>query len=382
MWKLKIAEGGNSPYIFSKNNFCGRQIWEFDPEAGTDEEKAQVEEARRRFWENRYGRAKGASDLLYQFQFLREKNFKQTIPRVKIEDGEEISYEAATAALRRSVRLFTALQATDGHWCAENSGVNFYFPPLNEDGGWGLHIEGHSMMFCTVLNYIQMRLLGEGPDGGKEKACERARKWILDHGGATSISSWGKTWLAILGVYEWDGCNPMPPEFFVFPTMFPMHPGKMFCYCRLTFMPMSYLYGKRFVGSITPLLLEIRQEIYNQPYSLINWSSIRHLCAPEDNYYPHGTTQKLLWDTLHNLCEPLARRWPFSKIRDKALKLTMDHIHYEDVSSCYITIGCVEKPLNMLACWVDDPNGDAFKKHLARIPDYLWMGEDGMKMQV
>lgn len=36
----------------------------------------------------------------------------------------------------------------------------------------------------------------------------------------------------------------------------------------------------------------------------------------------------------------------------------------------------------MLACWVEDPNGDYFKKHLARIPDYLWVAEDGMKMQV
>ncbi|XVF58149.1 hypothetical protein PTKIN_Ptkin07bG0040000 [Pterospermum kingtungense] len=59
----------------------------------------------------------------------------------------------------------------------------------------------------------------------------------------------------------------------------------------------------------------------------------------------------------------------------------MDHIHYEDESSRYITHGCVQKPLYMLACWVEDPNGIYFKKHLARITDYLWVGEDGMKMQ-
>jgi hypothetical protein len=33
MWMLKIAEGGKYPYIFSTNNFVGRQIWEFDPQA-------------------------------------------------------------------------------------------------------------------------------------------------------------------------------------------------------------------------------------------------------------------------------------------------------------------------------------------------------------
>ncbi|KAI7998716.1 hypothetical protein LOK49_LG10G00916 [Camellia lanceoleosa] len=36
----------------------------------------------------------------------------------------------------------------------------------------------------------------------------------------------------------------------------------------------------------------------------------------------------------------------------------------------------------MLSCWVEDPNGDYFKKHLARIPDYIWVAEDGIKMQV
>ncbi|OMP11709.1 Terpenoid cyclases/protein prenyltransferase alpha-alpha toroid, partial [Corchorus olitorius] len=51
-------------------------------------------------------------------------------------------------------------------------------------------------MFGTVLNYICLRLLGEEADGGQNDACARGRKWILDHGGATAIPSWGKFWLA------------------------------------------------------------------------------------------------------------------------------------------------------------------------------------------
>jgi len=38
--------------------------------------------------------------------------------------------------------------------------------------------------------------------------------------------------------------------------------------------------------------------------------------------------------------------------------------------------------LNTICCWVEDPNSDAFKHHLARIPDFLWLSEDGMKAQV
>ncbi|CAI0420778.1 unnamed protein product [Linum tenue] len=155
----------------------------------------------------------------------------------------------------------------------------------------------------------------------------------------------------------------------------------MLCYCRLTYMSMSYFYGKKFVGRITPQLLKIRREIYNQPYEQINWGGVRHLCAKEDNYYPHGVTQKLLWDALYNFVEPLLSRWTFKRLRAKALHRTMEHIHYEDENSRYITIGVVEKSLNMLACWVDDPNGLAFIKHLARISDYFWLGEDGMNLQ-
>jgi beta-amyrin synthase len=67
----------------------------------------------------------------------------------------------------------------------------------NEDGGWGFHIESHSMMLCTALNYVSLRLLGEEPEGGKDGAVAKARKWILDHGGVTMISIWGKYFLSV-----------------------------------------------------------------------------------------------------------------------------------------------------------------------------------------
>ncbi|CBI18385.3 unnamed protein product, partial [Vitis vinifera] len=346
MWRLKVADGGNDPYIYSTNNFVGRQIWEFDPDYGTTEERAEVESARENFWKNRF-QVKPSSDLLWRMQFLREKNFKQTIPQAKVGDGEEITYETATTAVRRGAHFFSALQASDGHWPAENAGPLYFLPPLvmclyitghldtifpgeyhkeilrylychqNEDGGWGLHIEGHSTMFCTTLSYICMRILGEGRDGGRDNACARGRKWILDRGGVTSIPSWGKTWLSIFGLFDWSGSNPMPPEFWLFPSRLPMHPAKMWCYSRLVYMPMSYLYGKRFVGTITPLVLELREELFLQAYNEINWKKVRHLCAKEDLYYPHPLIQDLMWDSLYICTEPLLTRWPFNKLRQK-----------------------------------------------------------------
>ncbi|KAF7148720.1 hypothetical protein RHSIM_Rhsim03G0270300 [Rhododendron simsii] len=42
---------------------------------------------------------------------------------------------------------------------------------------------------------------------------------------------------------------------------------------------------------------------------------------------------------------------------------------------------CNHQVLCLTACYVEDPNSEAYKRHLARIPDYFWLAEDGMKMQ-
>ncbi|PWA84797.1 lupeol synthase [Artemisia annua] len=333
----------------------------------------------------------------------KENQIQEILKAIKLEETQEVTKEAVTTTLRRAISFYSTIQAHDGHWPAESAGPLFFLPPLvialyvtgtmnavltpahqqeikryiynhqNEDGGWGLHIEGHSTMFGSVLSYITLRLLGEETDSGAEDmAVVKGRKWILDHGGAVGTPSWGKFWLTVLGVYEWGGCNPMPPEFWLLPNFFPVHP---------VYMPMSYLYGKRFVGRITRLVQALRQEIYTDPYHRINWNRARNTCAKEDLYYPHPLVQDMVCGVLHNVAEPILTRWPFSMLREKALKVAMEHVHYEDQCSTYLCIGSVEKVLCLIATWVEDPNGDAYKRHLARIPDYLWVAEDGMKMQ-
>lgn len=35
----------------------------------------------------------------------------------------------------------------------------------------------------------------------------------------------GKFWLAVMGVYDWEGLHPIPPELWLLPYMLPIHPG-------------------------------------------------------------------------------------------------------------------------------------------------------------
>ncbi|KAK1417057.1 hypothetical protein QVD17_26179 [Tagetes erecta] len=408
MWKLKLSKGEEEDDR-SVNNHMGRQFWEYDPSAGTPEERSQLENMRQEFTKNRFS-VKHSSDLLMRSQFVKEKGGenKKLSPLVCDDDDDD---EVVMKTLMKALEFYSSLQGDDGSWPADYGGPLFLLPGLivglhimgvmdfvlstehkreicrylynhqNVDGGWGLHIEGHSTMFCTALNYVSLRLLGERMDGGEGSAMTNARKWVLNHGSVTHIPTWGKFWLTVLGVYEWSGNNPLPPEMWLLPYFIPLHPGRMWCHTRLIYLPMSYLYGKRFVGPISSIVLSLRRELYNTLYHEVNWDLARNQCAKEDLYYPHPMIQDIIWGGLNKIAEPLLMQWPLSKVRRKALNTVMQHIHYEDENTRYICIGPVNKVLNMLCCWVEDPKSPVNKLHLSRVKDYLWIAEDGMKMQ-
>ncbi|KAK3023553.1 hypothetical protein RJ639_044638 [Escallonia herrerae] len=68
MWKLVVSKGDDDP-VESKNDHLGRQFWEFHPNLGTPEERAQVEKASEEFHNNRF-HVKHSSDLLMRLQVI------------------------------------------------------------------------------------------------------------------------------------------------------------------------------------------------------------------------------------------------------------------------------------------------------------------------
>jgi cycloartenol synthase len=65
MWKFAPASDSDGhPLLRSLNNNIGRQVWVYDPNAGTPEERKAVEEAQANFTANRFNQKDSADELL------------------------------------------------------------------------------------------------------------------------------------------------------------------------------------------------------------------------------------------------------------------------------------------------------------------------------
>ncbi|KAI9342708.1 terpenoid cyclases/protein prenyltransferase alpha-alpha toroid [Pilaira anomala] len=304
---------------------------------------------------------------------------------------------------RNGFEFYRRLQTEDGHWGGEYGGPMFLIPGLmisyyitgvpvpeamrleliryllnrahKEDGGWGIHIEGVSTVFGTALNYVALRILGLGPD---HPAMVKARGTLHKYGGAIAIPAWGKFWLAALGVYEWKGVNPIPPELWALPKALPICPGNWWVHTRMVYLPMGYIYARRLSAPLTTFTQSLREELYVEPYDSINWDKQRNNVAEVDLYTPHSKIMDVLNYGL-TYYEALAPKVPW--LRDYALKLTIDQIKMEDECTFYLDIGPVNKAMNWLVVFYHyGKDSHEFREHVKRNADFMWMGPEGMMM--
>lgn len=249
------------------------------------------------------------------------------------------------------------------------------------DGGWGMHVESPSTMFGATMCYIALRLLGVARD---EECMALGRVFLHAHGGCTYTGSWAKFYLCLLGAMEWAGHQVIPPEAWLLPQWIPFHPARLWCHCRMVYLPMSYLYGTKYVypeAETDPTVLSLREELYTTPYADISWAETKELVAEIDNYSPihplMTVAQRVLnvWEASGGAALRFLRR--------RGLAFAVEYMHAEDLQTNFVDIGPVNKVLNMLSCYVEagHKSTDDFERHLLRVADYLWVSEDGMKMQ-
>lgn len=182
MWKFVSAgNSGNHPLLVTLNDNIGRQTWEFEPDGGSPELRKRVEELRARFTANRHTQKHSSDELLRLQCAAKIAATKNKVPAEPLPATGVAPAARVEAHLKAAIDFYGALQADDGHWPGDYGGPMFLMPGLvialytmgqldsvysaehkketlrylanhqNEDGGWGLHIEGGSTMFGTAL---------------------------------------------------------------------------------------------------------------------------------------------------------------------------------------------------------------------------------------
>jgi squalene/oxidosqualene cyclase-like protein len=242
----------------------------------------------------------------------------------------------------------------------------------NPDGGFGLGEENPSFVFTSALNYVALRMLGLS---AADPDVTRCRTWMHAQGGAIAAASWGKFFLSVLNLHAWEGLQPVPPETWLLPRSLPVHPWRMWCHSRMVYLPMSWLYGARATAPVDDLIVELRRELYVEPWERIDWARHRDTVACTDAYTPHSAPMKLT----HAGLRAWERAVP-TRLRQRALAEVLEQCRYEDEITSFICIGPVNKVYNTLVAHFAEPGGEQVRNHLAKLPIYLHRDGRGARM--
>jgi lanosterol synthase len=304
-------------------------------------------------------------------------------------------------AARNGFEFYRRIQSSDGHWSSEYGGPLFLMPGLvigmyvtktpipqewsiemkrylinhvNHDGGWGLHVAGPSTVFGTACNYVVCRLLGMDAE---HPVMVKARSKLHELGGAIGAPAWGKIWLAILNVYEYEGMNPIPPEMWLLPDWVPLHPWRWWIHTRMVYIPMGVLWGKRWQCELDPLIESLREELYVEDYDSIAWHKHRNTVAQVDIWAPHTRTL----DSLMAVVATYESCGGIPPLRRAGIRRAYELLVQEDENTGYQCLGPVNKMFNYICRWIEEgPDSKAMALHREKLKDFMWMGKDGLMM--
>ncbi len=212
---------------------------------------------------------------------------------IDVEELERKFTEARAALL--------SLQNEDGHWCfpleadctipAEYILMMHFMDEVDVEletklaqfirdqqdlthGGWPLYYGGDFDLSCTVKSYYALKIVGDSPG---TLCMERARKAVLERGGAARANVFTRLLLAMYNQIPWRGVPVVPAELMLLPRWFPFHLSKVSYWSRAVMVPLSILCTLK-AQAINPRNVQIR-ELFT--------------IAPEEerNYFPPARTQ-------------------------------------------------------------------------------------------
>lgn len=241
------------------------------------------------------------------------------------------------------------------------------------DGSWGLHPASPGYLYVTVLCHVAARLCGRDRS---HPSCRRALEWIHQRGGPTRTPTWGKAWLAIAGLYDWDGLQPLPPELFRLPAWLPIHPSRYYCHTRMIYLALSVAYALRFRMPEDDIVRALREELYPEGFASVRFADHRGSVAESDLYVAPSVPLRAAYAALGvaQVAVPAATR-------RATIERLLDEIRYEQRETSQQAISPVSGLLNVVALHAADPSDPTIDEALRGMRVWRWQDEvEGLRI--
>ena len=181
------------------------------------------------------------------------------------------------SAIDQSRNALLSWQKPDGHWCGELEGdsileseyvllqaflgrmgdprigkcARYLLTQQNDDGGWGNYPGGASEVSTSVKAYFALKIAGHE---AATPPLLRAKECIHRLGGAESVNSFTRFYLAALGQIPYSSCPTVPPELVLFPRWFPLSIYRMSAWTRTIVVPLAIVQAHQPVTPVSSTL--------------------------------------------------------------------------------------------------------------------------------
>lgn len=136
-----------------------------------------------------------------------------------------------------------------------------------EHGGWPLYHGGAFNVSASVKAYYALKCCGEDINAPHMK---KARKAILDFGGAARSNVFALIQLALFAQIPWRGVPVMPVEIMHLPRWFPFHLEKVSYWSRTVIVPLLVLLAKK-PQARNPKNVDVQELFVIAPDKVANW---------------------------------------------------------------------------------------------------------------
>ncbi len=237
------------------------------------------------------------------------------------------------------------------------------------DGSWGLHDHAAPSLYVTVLVYVASRLLG-APADAPYLAEARA---LFESEKVERVPTWGRVWLAMLGLYGWEGVIPMPPEVWALPEALPIHPSRYYCHTRLIYLGLSLLRTEAKTKAPDQTLLAVRRELYPaRAFVEIDFRAFRFDVSGLDLVAPIPRPMRGALGVIG-----VAEAFIPGPIRRSVAGTLREAIRFELRTTDHLGVSPVSGMLCALALAAHDPNDETVARTIASLE--TWVFEDDVE---